>query len=432
MEKRELALDLIDFLHKSPTAYQSVVTIKDILDKEGFIEVSEEDKWNLQKEGKYYVSKNNSAIIAFKVGNGDISEDGFKLIGAHTDSPGFRIKGHPEMVSEGTYLKLNTEVYGGPLLYTWFDRPLGIAGRVTVKGKSLLKPEVKLLDIRKPLLIIPSVAIHMNRSVNEGFAVNKQKDTLPLLSLIKETAEKDNYLLKIISKELEVSEEDILGFDLYLCDTEKGNLIGANEEFISAGRLDDMWMVYAGIKALVDGKVTKGTNVMVCVDNEEIGSRTAQGADSDLLLNILERITLALGKDREDLHRALANSIMISADLAHAVHPNAEEKHDPTNRPVLGNGPVLKTACSGSYSTDSYNAAIFEGLCKASEIPYQTFYNRSDVRGGSTIGAMTSAKLTIPVMDMGAPLLSMHSIRELGTVIDNYYTVKLFTEFFNN
>ena len=430
--KRELALDLIDFLDKSPTAYQSVTTIKKILDKEGFIEVKEEDKWNLQKEGKYYVIKNNSALIAFRVGKGDISDDGFKLIGAHTDSPGFRIKGNPEMVSEGKYLKLNTEVYGGPLLYTWFDRPLGIAGRVTIKGKSLLKPEIKLLNIKKPLLIIPSVAIHMNRAVNEGFGVNKQKDTLPLLSLINDKFEKDNYLLKIIAKELNVSEKDVLGFDLYLCDIEKGALIGLNEEFISAGRLDDMWMVYAGIKALVDGKVTNGTNIMVCVDNEEIGSNTAQGADSDLLLNILERIALALGKDREGLHRALANSIMISADLAHAVHPNAEEKHDPTNRPLLGNGPVLKTACSGSYSTDSYNAAIFEGLCKASEIPYQNFYNRSDVRGGSTIGSMTSARLTIPVMDMGAPLLSMHSIRELGTVIDNYYTIKLFTEFYNN
>ena len=430
--KRELALDLIDFLHKSPTAYQSVITIKEILDKEGFKEVKEEERWNLQKEGKYYVIKNDSALIAFRVGNGNITEDGFKLIGAHTDSPGFRIKANPEMVSEGKYLKLNTEVYGGPLLYTWFDRPLGIAGRVTVKGKSLLKPETRLLDIRKPLLIIPSVVIHMNRAVNDGFAVNKQKDTLPLLSLINDKFEKNNYLLKILAEELNVSEEDVLGFDLYLCDIEKGSLVGLEEEFISAGRLDDMWMVYAGIKALIDGKSTKGTNIMVCIDNEEIGSMTAQGADSDLLLNILERITLALGEDREGLHRALANSIMISADLAHAVHPNAEEKHDPTNRPVLGNGPVLKTACSGSYSTDSYNAAIFEGLCKASEVPYQKFYNRSDVRGGSTIGSMTSARLTIPVMDMGAPLLSMHSIRELGTVIDNYYTIKLFTEFFNN
>lgn len=430
MEK-ELALDLIDFLYTSPTAYHSVKTVKERLDSNGFSEVKESDKWNLQKDGKYYVIKNDSALIAFTVGNGELEEDGFKLIGAHTDSPGFRIKANPEMVAEGKYLKLNTEVYGGPLLYTWFDRPLGIAGKVSLKGKSPLKPEVKLVNINKPLLIIPSVAIHMNRSVNEGFAVNKQKDTLPLLALINEKFEKNNYLVNAIAKESNVDAESILGFDLGLYEIEKGALTGINEEFISAGRLDDMWMVYAGIKALIDSKSNKATKVMVCMDNEEIGSLTPQGANSALLLNILERIALALGKDREELHRALANSIMISADLAHAVHPNAEEKHDPTNRPVLGNGPVLKTAASGSYSTDSYNTAIFEGLCSAAKVPYQKFFNRSDVRGGTTIGPITSSLLTIPVMDMGAPLLSMHSIRELATVIDNVYSVKLFTEFFN-
>lgn len=430
MEKN-LALDLIDFLYKSPTAHHSVKTIRERLELNGFNEVKESDKWNLQKEGKYYVIKNDSALIAFTIGNGDIEEAGFKLIGAHTDSPGFRIKANPEMVSEGTYLKLNTEVYGGPILYTWFDRPLGIAGKVTIKGSSPLKPEVKLVNINKPLLIIPSLAIHMNRSVNEGLNINKQKDTLPLLSLINEKFEKDGYLLKILAEELKVDTSDILGFDLGLYEIEKGAIIGLNEEFISAGRLDDMWMVYAGIQALIESKPNKSTKVMVCMDNEEIGSLTAQGANSALLLNILERITLALGKDREGLHRALPNSLMISADLAHAVHPNLEEKHDPTNRPVLGKGPVLKTAASGSYSTDSYNAAIFEGLCNSAEVPYQKFFNRSDVRGGTTIGPITSSLLTIPVMDMGAPLLSMHSIRELAAVKDNVYTIKLFTQFYN-
>ncbi|MGG7142016.1 M18 family aminopeptidase [Clostridium nigeriense] len=430
MEK-ELALDLIDFLYKSPTAYHSVKTIKERLDLNGFNEIKESDRWNLQKDGKYYVIKNDSALIAFTIGNGDIEEEGFKLIGAHTDSPGFRIKANPEIVSEGKYLKLNTEVYGGPILYTWFDRPLGIAGKVTLKGKSPLKPEVKLVNINKPVLIIPSLAIHMNRSVNEGFNINRQKDTLPLLSLINDKFEKDGYLVDILAKELSVNSSDILGFDLGLYEIEKGAIIGLNEEFISSGRLDDMWMVYAGIQALIESKSNKSTKVMVCIDNEEIGSLTPQGANSALLLNILERITLALGKDREGLHRALANSLMISADLAHAVHPNVEEKHDPTNRPVLGNGPVLKTAASGSYSTDSYNAAIFEGLCKSAEVPYQKFFNRSDVRGGTTIGPITSSLLTIPVMDMGAPLLSMHSIRELAAVKDNVYTIKLFTEFFN-
>lgn len=431
MEK-QLAADLIEFLYKSPTAYHSIKTIKEILSSRGFKEIKEEEKWNLQKEGKYYVTKNDSALIAFTVGKGEVEEAGFKLIGAHTDSPGFRIKAKPEMLSENKYIKLNTEVYGGPLLYTWFDRPLGIAGKVALKGKSPLKPKVELININRPVVIIPSVAIHMNRNVNEGFGVNKQKDTLPLLGLINEKFEKDNYLIKILAEELKMEADEIIGFDLGLYEIEKGSIMGINEEFISAGRLDDLWMVYAGMKALIDSDINASTNVLVCVDNEEIGSHTAQGADSALLLNILERITIALGKDKEGLYRALANSIMISADLAHAVHPNAEEKHDPTNRPVLGEGPVLKTAASGSYSTDSYNAAIFEGLCKAAGVPYQSFFNRSDVRGGSTIGPMISSRLTIPVMDMGAPLLSMHSIRELASVKDNYYTIKLFKTFYNS
>lgn len=431
INKEELALDLIDFLYKSPSAYQAVETIKERLDKDGFVELKEADTWKLVSEGKYYVTKNDSALIAFKVGTEDVENSGFKIIGAHTDSPGFRVKAKPEMVSEKTYLKFNTEVYGGPLLYTWFDRPLGLAGKVTVKGESALKPEVKLVNIDRPILVIPSVAIHMNRAVNEGFAINKQKDTLPLVGLINDTLEKENFLVNLLATELGVKAEDILGFDLGPYEVVKGNLGGVNNEFISSGRLDDLWMVYAGIVGLVDSKNTKTTNVMVCVDNEEIGSHTAQGANSALILNILERISLALGKNREGLHKALANSVMISADLAHAIHPNAEEKHDPTNRPVMGGGPVLKTAASGSYSTDSYNAAIFDGLCKACDVPYQTFFNRSDVRGGSTIGPMAASRLTIPVIDMGAPLLSMHSVRELAIVDDNYYTVKLFTEFYN-
>ncbi|ATD54160.1 M18 family aminopeptidase [Clostridium chauvoei] len=429
--ERQLALDLIDFLYESPSAFHSVLTVKNVLDSNGFKEIKESDKWNLQKEGKYYVRKNDSAVIAFVVGNDDLANNGFRLIGAHTDAPGFRIKPNPEMTVEGKYLKLNTEVYGGPILYTWFDRPLGVAGKVIVKGENPLKPVTKLVNIAKPLLIIPSLAIHMNRTVNEGFDVNRQKDTLPLLGLINEKFEKDNYLIKILAEELKINVEDIMSFDLGLYEVEKGCLMGMNEELISTGRLDDMWMVYAGVKALVDSKVNAATKVMVCIDNEEIGNLTAQGASSILLINILERIALALGHDREDFHRTLSNSIMISADLAHAVHPNSGEKHDPTNRPVLEGGPVLKIAAAGSYSTDSFSGAVFEGVCKAANVPYQKFVNRSDVRGGTTIGPVTAAGLTIPVIDMGSPVLSMHSIRELASVKDNYYTVKAFTEFFN-
>lgn len=423
MEKK-LALELVDFLYDSPSACHGVKATQKILDKNGFVEIKETDKWNLQAKGKYYVIKNDSALIAFEVGTGDIEEKGFRLIGAHTDVPGFRIKPNPQMISEGKYVKLNTEVYGGPILHTWYDRPLSIAGKVSLKGSSPLKPETRLVNINKPLLIIPSLAIHMNREVNEGYKINRQVDTLPLLGLINDKLEKEDYLMNIISEELQVNKEDILNFELGLYEYERGSLIGMNEELISSGRFDDLWMVFSGIKALVDSRENEATKVMICIDNEEIGSLTAEGANSTLLNNILERIALGLGKDREGYYRTLANSIMISADLAHAVHPNLGDKHDPTNRPVLEGGPVLKIAASGSYSTDSFNGAVFAGVCEAAGVPFQKFVNRSDVRGGTTIGPVTAANLTIPVIDMGAPVLGMHSIRELASVKDNYYTVK--------
>ena len=429
--ERNLAIELIDFLYDSPSACHGVKATQRILNENGFIEIKEEDKWDLKSNGKYYVIKNDSALIAFEIGSEDIEQVGFRLIGAHTDVPGFRIKPNPQMITEGRYVKLNTEVYGGPILHTWYDRPLSIAGKVALKGKYPLKPEIRLININKPLLIIPSLAIHMNREVNEGYKINRQVDTLPLLGLINDKLEKEDYLINILAQELKVNKEDILNFELGLYEYEKGSLIGMNEELISSGRFDDLWMVFAGVKALVNSKENKSTKVMICIDNEEIGSLTAEGANSTLLNNILERITIGLGKDREGYYRALSKSIMISADLAHAVHPNLGDKHDPTNRPVLEGGPVLKIAASGSYSTDSFNGAVFAGICDSAGVPFQKFVNRSDVRGGTTIGPVTAANLTIPVIDMGAPVIGMHSIRELASVKDNYYTIKAFTEFFS-
>lgn len=437
------AEQLLQFINKSKTAFQAAYEVKDILDNNGFTELKESDSWNLKKGGKYYVMKNNSAVIGFEIGNGEIEEDGFRLIGAHTDSPGFRIKPQAEMKTEGTYVKLNTEVYGGPILSTWFDRPLSIAGRVTLKSDNVLKPEVRLIDMEEPVLIIPNLAIHMNRSVNEGFDINRQKDTLPLLGTVeelskcfdenvKESLEKDGFLLNMIAGTLNAAAEDILDFDLFLYECAEGAFVGLNKELISAGRLDDLWMVFAGLKALTESKQIKSTKVLAALDNEEIGSLTQQGANSNILENILERITLGLGKNREEFRRAVSGSVMISSDLAHAVHPNNPEKCDPTNRPILGGGPVLKIAASGSYSSDSYAGSIFKAVCSKAGVPCQTFVNRSDMRGGTTIGPITAGKLNIPVIDMGAPLLSMHSIRELASVKDNEYTIKAFTEFFNN
>jgi aspartyl aminopeptidase len=423
--------ELLDFINKGKTAFQSAYEVKNILERNGYAELKEEEKWDLKKGGKYYVMKNNSALIAFEIGNGEIEKDGFRLIGAHTDSPGFRIKPNPEMKVEGRYIKLNTEVYGGPILSTWFDRPLSIAGRVTLKGENPFKPKVQLIDINRPILIIPNLAIHMNRGVNEGYEYNKQKDTLPLLALVEGKLENDNYLIKLISETLKVNPSDILDFDLFLYEYTEGMLFGANNEFISCGRLDDLWMIFAGLKALISSNEIKATKVLVALDNEEIGSLTSQGANSSILSNILERIALGLKKEREDFKRALSNSIMISADLAHALHPNYTEKCDPTSRPMLGKGPVLKIAAGGSYSSDSYACAVFKEICEKAGVPCQVFVNRSDLRGGTTIGPITASKLNIPVIDMGAPILSMHSIRELAAVQDNEYTIKAFTEFFS-
>lgn len=431
MKSREFAQNLVDFIYESPSAFHAVQNVEKVLKKAGFEELKEEAKWNLKKGGKYYMTKNKSALVSFVVGSGEIEENGFRLVGAHTDSPTFRIKPLPEIISEDTYVKLNTEVYGGIILNTWMDRPLSLAGRVIVKGEEVFYPETRLLNINRPILIIPNVAIHMNREINKGIELNKQKDTLPLLSLVSEELEKGDYLLNLIADELRVNKEDIIDFDLYLYEFEKGCIMGLNNEFISSSRLDDLQMVHAGINALIDSKASKSTNVMICYDNEEVGSMTKQGADSEMVPNVLERISLCFNKSREDYFRALAKSFIISADNAHAVHPNSPEKHDPTNRPVINKGPVIKISANQSYTTDSDSSAVYETICKKADVPYQKFVNRSDTPGGSTIGPISSAHLNIRSVDIGNPTLSMHSIREFAGVEDHLYVYKTFVEFFS-
>mgnify|MGYP001587627313 FL=1 len=426
----EFAQNLIDFIYDSPTAFHAVAKVKEDLCKANFVEIKEEEKWKLKKGGKYFVTKNDSALIAFVVGKGEIEENGFKIIAAHTDSPSFRIKPSPEMVVDNTYVKLNTEVYGGPILNTWMDRPLAVAGRVTLRSERILYPETRLVNINKPIMIIPNVAIHMNREINTGIELNKQKDTLPLLAMVSTELEKNNYLMRVIAKELSVEPKQIIDFDLFLYEYGKGSIIGINNEFISSSRLDDLAMVHAGIRALAIVPAVEATNVMVCFDNEEVGSSTKQGADSDMLGNILEHITISLGKNREDFFRTISKSFIISADNAHAVHPNSPEKHDPTNKPYMNKGPVIKINANQSYTTDSNSCAVYELVCEKAGVPIQKFVNRSDARGGSTIGPISSTHLNIRSMDMGSPTLAMHSIRELGGVIDHTYVAKSFEEFY--
>lgn len=427
----KFAQDLIDFIHESPSAFHVVKYTKEELIENGFIELDSKEKWNIKREGKYFVTKNDSALIAFEVGKGDISKNGFKIIGAHTDSPTFKIKPNPEMVEEGTYLRLNTEVYGGPIFNTWLDRPLSLAGKVAIKGKDLFSPKTYLINIDKPLMIIPNLAIHMNGKINEGIKLNTQEETLPLLSIVNEEFEKDDFLIRKIAEELRVDVEDILDFDLFLYEYGKGEIVGLNDEFISSGKLDDLAMVHAGIKGFLDSEVNEKTNVMVLFDNEEVGSQTKQGAASPMLRTVLERICLSLEGNREDFHRSLSNSFLISADMAHGVHPNYKEKQDPTNRPVINKGPAIKFSANQAYTTDSVSSSIYESICRNAKVPVQKFLNRSDKRGGSTIGPISSTQLDISSVDIGNPILSMHSVRELGGVYDHYYVYKSFVKYYN-
>ena len=427
--KREFAENLLDYIYESPTAFNAVNTSKDLLIKNGFSEVKLNEKWKLKVGGKYFITKNSSSLTAFVI-NSDNMEEGFRIIGSHSDSPSFRIKPNAEISVEDTYLKLNTEGYGGAILSSWFDRPLAIAGRVILKSQNVLCPREEIININKPICIIPSLAIHMNREVNDGYKFNKQKDTLPLVGLINETLEKDDFLLKEISKTLDVDKEDILDFDLYLYEYEKGSIIGPNEEFISSSRLDNLSMAHASLHGLIDSKGKSGINMVVIFDNEEVGSSTKQGADSNMLLNIMERICLSLGKDRQDFFTSLYSSFLISADLAHALHPNFMEKHDPTNRPIMGGGPVIKVSANQLYTSDAFSAGVYKNICEKCGVKYQQFVNRSDQRGGSTIGPISSTHLDINSVDIGSPILSMHSIRELGSVEDHYNIYKTFVEFY--
>ncbi|MDE7233077.1 MAG: M18 family aminopeptidase [Lachnospiraceae bacterium] len=424
------AENLLQYLNDSPTAYHAVENGAELLRKSGFQELKEAESWSLQKGGKYFVVKNRSAIIAFIVGEGDLAEEGFRIIGAHTDSPALKIKpGDCNVTSEG-YVRVNVEIYGGAILSTWFDRPLAVAGRVVVKENGTLQE--KLVRIDKPVFILPNLCIHLHRDVNEKCAYNKQTEIVPLMSMKEEDVEKGDYLLKLLEEETGIRREDIVDYELFLNEYQKGIFTGRKQEFISASRIDDLSMVYAGLTALTEAQEGgKATRVFAAFDNEEVGSTSAQGAQSGLLLHLLNRICKNLGLTDEGYFQAVANSTSISADLAHAVHPNYSDKHDSENRPVLGGGPVIKYSAAQRYATTAYSAAYFMEACERAGVPFQKFVNRNDIPGGSTIGPALSGLTTIPTVDMGAPILAMHSIREFGAVADFADTEKAFRAYYD-
>lgn len=430
---------LLSFLDASPVNFLAVKNIADTLAANGFRRIDPALPLGEVKSGdRFFVTKNDSSIYAFRIGNKPIADAGFHMICAHCDSPTFRIKPHAEMLTEGDIVKLNTEVYGGPIMSTWFDRPLTLAGRVIVRGEDVMQPETLLLHIKRPLLQISNLAIHFNRQVNDGVALSKQKDVLPLLGQITSQLETDNLLMNVILEELnstiadcQFCAKDVLDFDLYLADATPACTFGVHNEFISSGRLDDLSMCYAGLEALIASDTTDTTQVLALFDNEETGSQTKQGAGSPFLAYILKRIAMSQSHTEEAYYQAVERAFMISADNAHAWHPNYPEKYDPTNHPMLGGGPVIKFNAAQKYASDAVSAAVFAGLCEKAGVPCQRFVNHSDVAGGSTLGNILASSIPLRGVDMGNAILAMHSCRETGSVVDHEYCVKVFTEFFS-
>ena len=421
---------LLQFMDASVCNFLAVDTIKQMLSKNGYVEKRIEQPLQCQPGDKFFVTKNDSAIFAIKIGSRPISETGFKIITAHSDSPCFRIKPHPEMLSGDRLVRLNTEVYGGPILYTWFDRPLSLAGRVILRGESALKPVTRLLKIDEPILMIPHLAIHFNRSVNEGNALSKQKDMLPILTRISESLSANGLLVNYIAKSLNVAVDEILDFDLFLYNTQPATLTGLNKEFVMSGRLDDLSMAHAAITAIIEATDDDATCISAIFDNEETGSGTKQGAHSPVLSNLLRRIAECQGVNFDGFCQAIGRSFMISADNAHAFHPNYAEKYDPTNHPALGGGPVIKINANCKYMTDAHSAAIFKSLCNEAGAPCQYFVNHSDVAGGSTLGNIFTGQLDIEGVDVGNPLLAMHSACETGSTDDHINMIRAFKQFF--
>ena len=422
---------LLDFLDASPVNFLAAQNIATELEKAGYRKLDPREPIGIVKAGdKLYVTKNDSSVYAFHIGRQPMAQAGFRMICAHCDSPTFRIKPNAEMLCEGGIVKLNTEVYGGPIMSTWFDRPLTIAGRVIVRGQDALNPQTLLLHVKRPLLQISNLAIHFNRQVNDGVKLSKQKDMLPILGIINDELEKGSLLMNIICSELSIKPEEVLDFDLYLADTTPACTFGVHDEFLSSGRLDDLSMCFAGLEAMIDTDTTDATKVLAIFDNEETGSQTKQGAGSPFLAMMLQRIALAQSGSVEAWYQAIERAFMISADNAHAWHPNYSEKYDPTNHPVLGGGPVIKFNAAQKYASDAVSAAVFAEICRQADVPCQRFVSHCDVAGGSTLGNILASSIPLRGVDMGNAILAMHSCRETGSVADHLYTVKAFTQFF--
>ena len=442
---------LLDFIDKSPTPFHAVKTLKDQLQKAEYVELYEHEEWKLSPGGQYFVVRNDSSLVAFSVGSEKPQDAGFKIIGAHTDSPNLRLKPNPAYVKNG-YVQLGVEVYGGALLSTWTDRDLSLAGRVILKVTNKKSSKIvydkyktlpsldnhgcvtRLVKFNRPLLRIPQLAIHLNRSVNEkGLVLNPQKHLPPILALVDGKIKSEKILEELVAKELKCNPTDILSLELQLYDLQKGSFAGANDEFIFSSRLDNLASCHAALVSLLESaRKDLATRVLVFYDNEEVGSVTAQGGSSPFLKDILERISVDENKPREAFMRAVARSLFISADMAHGVHPNYLEMHDANHLPMMNSGPVIKSHSGQKYATEGVSALQFEELCYKAKVTVQKFAIRSDLHCGSTIGPITAASLGIRTVDIGTSMLSMHSIREMAGSKDQEKLVLVFKEFFKS
>lgn len=429
---------LMDTINSSTCAFTAADETMRNLEQAGFIELKLNDEWIIERGKGYFINVFDSSVFAFKIGK-EFDKGMLRIATAHTDHPCLYIKPSPEMITKG-YGKINVEVYGGAILNTWLDRPLSVAGKVAIKNKKcsnseakrwdMLKPIIKIVDFKKPIFTIPNLAIHMNRDVNKGVELNKQIDIIPLATILEDQMNKDSFFMEYLAKQLRVSVEDILDFELYVYNADKAERVGINDEMISAPRLDNITSVVACVHGIINADRADGINVVALYDNEEIGSRTKQGADSNIFGFVMEKLYEALGYTHKDYMQAAMDGFLLSIDVAHALHPNKAEKSDPTNTNMMNDGIVIKRASSQTYATDCETIAMVEMLCQANHIPYQKYACHSDGTTGSTLGTLANKYMPMRTMDVGVPILAMHSARELMGVKDQAYMERLVEAYF--
>lgn len=429
--KSTITEHFLPFINTATSPYHVVNTCIDELLENDFEELDFHKDWNLIPGHSYFTIPYDTTLFAFRLGSHISEQTIFRITASHTDHPGFRIKPNPELAEKG-YLKLNTETYGGAILNTWLDRPLSIAGKVTLKSDRPFSPQKRIIDFKRPLLTIPNLAIHMNRNINSGMELNKQTDMLPLFSMKQEGTEEHDFFLSFLAEELKIDKSEILDFDLYIYNTENSCILGRKQEFLSSPRLDNVTSVYASVQALINAQTPK-EDILISAfyDNEEIGSKTKQGADSLLTQIFLEKLYNGLSMSHNSLLNTIMRSFLISADVAHGYHPNHGEKNDLTNIPLLNKGVVLKINSSQKYATDTEAIGIIQQICHAYDIPYQKYVNRSDIAGGGTLGSITSSWLPMKTVDLGIPLLAMHSARETAGIEDELALLNLLYAFYS-